>query len=572
MDKSKKLMKRQTLVIGLDGATFDIIDPLIEAGRLPNIARFKAEGAWGRLRSVMHPESPQAWSSFLTGTNPGKHGILDFTRRTMDSYDWRVNTANDRLGPDVSEILAQQGLRAGLFNVPLTYPPRPTDGFVVSGMGTPGFDSDFTHPLELKKELLEAFGQDVWIEEEIPGKTPLEYLDALHRSIERTLQLGEFLLRRFPNLDLYVLVFMASDRVQHFFWNYVDPHYPDYVADAPQELKNSINGIYEHLDQAVGQLVEGREDWNIIVMSDHGGGPFYQMVDLNRWLEREGYLRFLDVESAAQGNRAGSGLRSAYRFFRRHVAPKLSRRQRQFLRKLMPQAAMNRLRGYRHNPTLNRVDWSRTRAYAQGAYGRIFLNMAGREPQGIVRPEEREQLLDEIRTKLLALKGPLTDKRVIHRIYGREELFQGPFLNQAPELLVEWHKWQYHTRDSFAAQDSVFSDPPYWQFSQLKHTGNHRLNGIFLMKGGVINSDCEIEGAQIVDLAPTLLYVLGASIPREMDGKILMQAFRPEIRERYPAIYAESSADSERPFETEIYTEQEEAAVRERLRQLGYVD
>jgi predicted AlkP superfamily phosphohydrolase/phosphomutase len=117
-------MKNQTLVIGLDGATFDVALPLIETGHLPNLAHLKAEGTWGNLRSVMHPESAQAWSSFLTGTNPGRHGIFGFTRRAVDSYNWLVNTSNNRVGPDIAEVLAQQGKQAGLFNVPLTYPPH----------------------------------------------------------------------------------------------------------------------------------------------------------------------------------------------------------------------------------------------------------------------------------------------------------------------------------------------------------------------------------------------------------------------------------------------------------------
>ena len=565
----------QFMVIGLDGATFDIIHPLIEAGRLPNLARLKVEGAWGNLRSVMHPESPQAWSSFLTGVNPGKHGVFGFTRQIAGSYDRQVNTSNTRAGPDIAEILAQQGKRVGLFNVPLTYPPHPTNGFVVSGMGTPGLDSDFVYPPELKKELLQAFGRDVWVEPKILDKTPLEYLDALHRSIDRTLGISEFLLQRFAALDFYVLVFMASDRVQHFYWHYSDHQHPDYVADAPQELKYAINGIYEHLDRAVGQLLIGREDWNVVVMSDHGGGPFYRTVNLNRWLEKEGYLRFLNGSSATNGRQTDKFqyLKTAYRFYCQRIAPGLSHHPREALRKLVPQVVIDRLQGYRHNPTLSKIDWSQTQAYAEGSYGRIFLNIAGREPGGIVSFEEREQLLTKIGAKLLALKDPLSHERVIDRVYRSEELFEGPFVDEAPDLLIEWRNWQHHTRDSFVDRGVVFSPPDYWQFSKLRHTANHRLHGILLMRGEAIQEGKELTGAEIIDLAPTFLYLIGAKIPETMDGKVLLQAINPEVRRRYqPGNYSMSSNERERPSAGENYTEEEAEIVKQQLRELGYID
>jgi predicted AlkP superfamily phosphohydrolase/phosphomutase len=397
-------------------------------------------------------------------------------------------------------------------------------------------------------------------------------LRALHRSIDRTLQLGKFLLQRFPTLDLYVFVFMASDRVQHFYWNYVDRQYPDYVADAPQELKGAISAVYEHLDQAVGELTSGREDWNIMVMSDHGGGPFYRMVNLNRWLEREGYLRFLDASSATKDKQTVRlcYLRSAYRFFHQHIASALSHRQKDTLRKLVPQAVMSKLRGYRHNPMLSKIDWSRTQAYAQGAYGRIFLNIAGREPQGIVSFEKRKELLDEISAKLLTLRDPLADETVVEHVYRREELFQGPFVDHAPDLLIVWRGWRYHTKDTFANDVAIFSNPPYWRSGKLRHTGNHRIDGLLLIQGEMVNKHCEIKGAEIVDLAPTLLYLLGATIPDTMDGKVLIQAVEPGIRLRYPPRYGTLGEASR--SEGEDYTDREEIAVRERLRGLGYVD
>lgn len=565
-------MNNQTLVIGLDGATFDIIRPLIQAGRLPNLARLTEEGTWGTLSSVMPPESAPAWSSFLTGTNPGKHGIFGFTHRIPESYEWQVNTSSNRLGPDLADILSRQGKKTGLFNIPLTYPPHPTNGFIVSGMGTPGLDSDFTYPPELKNELLEKFGEATWVEEEVRQKDPLEYLDALHRSIDRTLQIGAFLLHRFPSLDLYVLVFMAADRVQHFYWDYVAPGYPDYIVDAPEKLREALNGVYEHLDQAVGQLVTGREYRNIVILSDHGGGPFYRMVNLNLWLEKEGYLKFLDRRSTLrQGSAKIQYVKSVYRFLWQNVISKMNRRQRELLRKLVPQRFRDMFQAYRHHPTLSKIDWSQTQAYAEGAYGRIFLNLAGREPSGIVPVESKEQILDEIRTKLLSLRDPETGETAVERVYSREELFQGLLADQAPDLFIVWRAWRYHVRENFTEAATVFSNPPSWQSSTLRHTGNHRPDGIVLLSGESINKGKRIEGAKIIDLAPTLLYLLEANIPKTMDGEVLLQAITPQAQTSYSPIY-EASSTEESHLGRQDYTGKEETVMKERLRELGYID
>lgn len=569
-------MKSQTIVIGLDGATFDVIQPLLDAGRLPNLARLKTEGTSGKLRSVMHPESPQAWSSFLTGTNPGKHGIFGFTRRMANRYEWKVNTANDRSGPDIAEILNGQKKRVCLFNMPLTYPPRPIDGVIVSGMGTPGLDSDFTYPSELKQKLLKTLGEETWVEAEAMNKTPLEYLHALHQSIDRTLNVSKFLLQQYPDLDLYVLVFMAADRVQHFYWNYVDPHYPDYETDAPQELREAINGIYEHLDQAVGHLINDREDWNIIVMSDHGGGPFYRMVNLNRWLEQEGYLKFRDDGTSTTNHHKSDKfhyLKMSYRFFRQHVVPRLNRSHRELLRKLVPHAAMERLRGYRRNPTLHKINWAQTRAYAEGRSGDIYLNLVGREPQGIVLPEERRQLLLELSAKLLALKDPMTREAVVSQVYQGEKLFSGPYVEQSPDLLVEWQNWHYYSYDLFTEEKTIFGDPTYWESGKLRLTGNHRPNGILLMKGQPIKTGQRIDDAGIIDLAPTLLYMVGASIPKEMDGKVLLQAFKSKQQGlEPPKYYHHYSHEVKHETGQTDYTEAEATAIKDRLRDLGYLD
>ena len=176
------MSRRKVVVIGADGMTPQLVEPWMKEGKLPNLACIVQEGAYGRLLSTIPPASPQAWSSFLTGKNPGKHGIFSFAHRKPGTYTWALTTSRDRIGPDLGQIISTRGGSAGFLFVPLTYPPYSVNGFMVSGMGTPGSKAEFTYPHELKKELLREFGEHNLFEPPTVDQQPSEYFSELEKS------------------------------------------------------------------------------------------------------------------------------------------------------------------------------------------------------------------------------------------------------------------------------------------------------------------------------------------------------------------------------------------------------
>jgi predicted AlkP superfamily phosphohydrolase/phosphomutase len=564
-----------TLVVGLDGATFDVMQPLLEAGRLPTLSCLKAAGVWGTLESVVPPESAQAWSSFLTGNNPGRHGILGFTRRVPGQVDRELSTSRHRAGPDLSELLSRQGKRVGLFNVPLTYPPRPTAGFTISGMGTPGLEAQFAEPPELREELLREFGDRLSVDPDAVGMGPEAYLDELHASIDRTSAVGSYLLDRFAPLDVAVVVFMAADRVQHFFWHQSEVADPLRATDGELCNLTAISEIYEHLDAAVGRLIEHREGWHAVVLSDHGAGPIHRLVHLNRWLAGEGYLRFRDPPGGpgrTLSTLARSPVLGLYRAYARRLKPTIPRRYRGWLRRHVPAGVLRRVRGYRHSPVLAEIDWQRTQAYALGGYGCIALNLIGRDAQGCVPEAERERLVAEIADRLMDLRDPEPGRPAVARVWRSEELYWGPFADRAPELVVEWRDPSYHVARTRAAKGPVFGHPSRWQFSELFHSGNHRRHGVLLMHGPGIRQGRRITGSRLFDMAPTLMYLTGASVPTGLDGIVLEDAFTAEALERRPVAYHKSEGGSGIPGDVPGLSDGEESALRDRLKALGYLE
>ena len=296
----------KVLLIGLDGATLDLIEPWAKDGLLPNLASLMAQGTYGRLASVMPVLSSAAWSSFMTGKNPGKHSIYDFVRRAPDSYRLRVVNHSHNRGDSLWKILSRHDRKVGVLNVPMTYPPEEVNGFIVTGLGTPDF-KNFTYPENLGKELLKRgyrVNKQVYYR---PGNES-QYLQELYDIAEKQFQATQWLLQT-QDWDFFMVVFFDTDQMAHYFWRHMDSSHPLHnpLTDAP--FQKAIQEYYQRMDSYIGALRQmAGEDANLIVISDHGTGPMYQDVFLNEWLRREGYLA-IEQEVA--------DLKGRYRFFGR---------------------------------------------------------------------------------------------------------------------------------------------------------------------------------------------------------------------------------------------------------------
>jgi predicted AlkP superfamily phosphohydrolase/phosphomutase len=560
----------KVVVIGLDGMTPQLVEPWMKEGKLPNLARIAQEGAYGRLLSTMPPSSPQAWSSFLTGKNPGKHGIFGFDHRKPGTYTWALTTSRDRVGPDLGQIISARGGSAGFLFVPLTYPPYPVNGFMVSGMGTPGPKVDFTFPIELKRKLMGKFDPNqVFVESPVTYQDPVECFEALERSIAHQYAIYESLVQEFDDLSCEVVVFVQPDRVQHFGWHYMDPSSPLYSIDLSGRsagLQDAILRIYRRLDEVVGRVME-RLDPNatLIIMSDHGAGPYDKFVDLNAWLLQEGYLCLLD-SSGPSLDSSIARLYSVWQVWGRKVIPFGFRK---WLKERLSHGLKARLESEKQNPVATRIDWSRTRAFSEGIEGLITLNVEGREPHGVVSPgKEREELIEEIAQRLSLLRDMETGFPVVERVWRREEIYEGAALEQAPDLILAWHGERYYSKAIWNAKRNVFWAPDQWRASSpLTLSGCHRREGVIFAKGPSVATGAFIQGAEIIDVAPTVLALMGLPLLPDFDGKVLQ-----ELTVGIEGIQVEKTEGGLQSIEPEVYSEEEAKQVEDLLRGLGYIE
>jgi predicted AlkP superfamily phosphohydrolase/phosphomutase len=274
----KEAPKGRVFVLGLDGATFDLIDPWIEQGYLPHLKAFMDSGAYGTLNSVIPPMSPPAWSSAITGVNPGKHAMYDWYRRLPNSRSLVSETSRSLRTKAVWTLLSEAGRPVGVINVPLTDPPTKVDGFMISGMPHTEV-TGYTEPPELQATLdgymIDRMG------DHLGENNAVELLDKFMRTYRERLKVTLRLMQEKP-WDLFWVVFTATDRIQHYYWKFMDENHPKYEPDADPMLKNAIFNLWVEIDEGIGKILEVMpEDATVIVMSDHGFGPIYKEVRLH---------------------------------------------------------------------------------------------------------------------------------------------------------------------------------------------------------------------------------------------------------------------------------------------------
>ena len=554
----------RVLVIGLDGATLDLVEPWSQVGKLPVLAQLMNGGNYAPLRSVLPVLSSAAWASFMTGVNPGKHGLFDFVRREPGSYRLRPVTRAHIAAPSLWKILSEQGRRVAVVNVPMTYPPEKVNGCLVSGLGTPDY-KPFTYPPELGSHLLK---QGYRVNRRVYQHGPGQEETYLRETYEISAQLTKAaldLLGREP-WDFFMVVYRGTDEMAHAFWHHLDATHPAHDPERSPAFRDAILEYYQQVDRYVGQFLDAAgPDVTVFIMSDHGAGPLYKDVYLNEWLRQEGYL-----VSSRQENLGGRQL-LAYLGVTRDEVSRLLRsvglgRLERWIKDVLGDR-IEWLPRNRHGSLQDTVDWSQTRAYSFGYHGQIYINLQGREPRGIVPPAEYEALCSEIETALRGFVDPEDGEPVVSAVYHGTQVFHGSQKAYAPDLVVMMRDLAYITRHGheFGADGGKVLEP-----STTHETGSHRLDGLLIAAGPAIQPR---PGAQpetsILDLAPTMLHILDCQIPDDVDGRILRSWLIPSLagkpRDTFDLREAEHGA-----VEDDL-TEAEEEDLVGRLQQLGYL-
>lgn len=525
---------QNTLIIGWDGAPFTEVQRWLDEGRLPNLAALADNGYFGPLETVPYVMSPCAWSTFLTGKNAGKHGVFDFYANDFREGQYFRNPidATARKEPELWDIFNAQQQAVGSINVPVTYPATEMDEFMIGGVLSPGVnDPQFAYPSDF---LSNYDGLDDYLIDLDFGKhdNREDFIDRVHEMVDRRTELILHCIDQGKDIDALLAVFTSPDRLAHYFWHFQDSEHPYRQTESDEALetyRNVVRELFEKLDEKLGLIVDRYEQQygeplNVAVVSDHGMDSLEHMFFVNQWLAQEGYLVFKDSEEEIDASELPE--------------------QKQYV--------------------FGKVDWEQTQAYSIGKAGDIYLNLEGREPDGIVSPDRYEEVRSEIAEDLRDTVDPRTGEPIVDYVSPREDLFDGPYVDTAPDLLVSLLDGYYSL--GYLFEDKVFmrndrEDTPFV-------SGIESGSGIVCQSGPAFAQRDEPVEFGLVDYVPTLLHALGLALPPDTDGNVVTELVADSQRGSDVLTLSGDQGELSRPGGSERTGTAE--SVKERLEDLGY--
>ena len=551
---------REVIILGLDGATLAYILPLVENGELPNLASLLRQGVSAVMKSTCPPISAPAWITFMTGENPGRHGIFEFWSTDLTRYNPLAGealvTSDLYKGKTLFDIISSQGWPVSAIRVPATFPAWPINGFMVSGYPAPwGADGTFYPPTQEGLRVRPKNSKAGWLTR-YRGSQEEMRLALFREQLELTASLAsDTYQHQAPRL--FMVVFNQLDAVGHHFPRHRDPTYPSYDPKRSPRYRGVIDEFHRRLDDAVGRLLSvANPEALALIVSDHGMGPrATKFFNVNYWLHTLGLLR--------PESRQVSVTTWASRLLN-FINENLPIRQE--LRRFLPSPLKAAITRTMFNA--GRVIWPQTKAYRVRMLPPIegiSMNVKGRQPSGTVDPtSDYEDLRDIILARLKEVQDPETQEPIVVQAWRREELYTGPYLERAPDIVFQL-KSDYEAGVSLTPP-TIAAIPP----SLLRmRSGNHTMEGTFIAKGPGMRAGLQLGTVNLQDIAPTVLYYLGLPIPSNMDGRVIEEAFCPDFLEanpvrRGPPLVSSDGAGSG------ISAEDEEA-MRDQLRGLGYL-
>lgn len=542
------MARRKVLIIGIDGGTWKLLKPAMDKGYMPYLKSLVEEGASGILESTKPAITPAAWGSFQTGVNPGKNGVFDFV--IWDKKQKKPKLVNSSfLQKTIWEIASAAGKRVGVVNVPMTYPPRPVNGYMVTGILTPSLDSNFTYPPKLKFELFKVVpNYHIFNLENIKEGSPHEQFESFVQKmvavIENRTKAAQFIINKEP-LDIFMVHFQATDVIQHVMWGYLDKCHPLYD---PVKCNYIFDYFYRQLDQKIREIrlsfeKKVQEDYLTFIISDHGFQTHKKRFNLGNWLYQKGFLKlnpkFFQRPRFIKLIQRLDILNLRKRFFSQNLRSKVVKSLKQDIEPFV---------------------WNRSRAFSIGNSGEGFIYLL--EEEKAKQEATAVQLIEE----LSLLKDPEDGTFIVSRVYHKEEIYSGKYLDLMPDLLIEPTDGYSFTGYYQSKAELFHKVNPQDDF----HIGKHHKDGIFIAVGETIKRQKHLQ-AQLIDIAPTILYYLGLPIPKEIDGCVLTKLFTKNFLEKHPI---EKISSIETPFGQEekmVYSSDDEQKLKERLKNLGYL-
>ena len=484
-------LERKVMVIGLDCLVPDLVFTRWRHD-LPVLNELMNNGLYGPLESSIPPITCPAWMCMVTSKDPGQLGFYGFRNRKDYSYGG-LSIANSSAVtvPTVWDILGQQGKKVLVLGVPQTYPPKPVNGILVTGFLTPNIETNFTYPGDFKNEMAKEIGEYILDIRDFRTDDKDRLLEDIYRMTEKRFTLARYMVTT-KEWDFFMMVEMGPDRMHHGFWKYFDVDHPKYTPGNPYE--QAMKEYYVHLDARVGELIDAAgRNVAVMVVSDHGAKRMIGGICINEWLREEGYL--------------------------------------------VPKEVPQELTKFDEA----NIDWSQTKAWGYGGYyGRLMLNVQGREPYGVISPEAVDDVRNELKTKLETMsdeKGTILGTKVFFpdKIYREVH-------NIPPDLIVYFGNLDWRSQGSLGTE-SIYT----YENDTGPDEANHDIFGTFILNTGLGAGGRYLEGLHITDVAPMILQLMGVELPPGFEGTSLLKEGR------------------------EVYNPEERAEIEKRLADLGYL-
>jgi predicted AlkP superfamily phosphohydrolase/phosphomutase len=527
-----------TYLIGIDGATFHILDHLAAEGHVPNLKALMSSGTRAELLSTPQPLTPPAWTTLMTGRTPGNHGIFDFiwAEERGDQAFFTLNNFRDIRVETLWSLVSRSGGVVTALNFPLTAPPPVVSGSIVPGLVSwkhlrrnvqppalyqemkklPGFDP---------REMAWDFEREKRATKHVPEEEREDWIRFHIRRDRHWFELYRYLRRERPS-DLTAILLDGTDKLQHICWPALDPDEAKNSSPGRENERRICIEYFSQLDRFIGEVVEAAEpDARIFVASDHGFGPTRMVFRLNRWLEEKGYLTW--------GETSG-----------------LSDVERERIDKMVQNHFVY-------------LDWGKTKAYAQSAATNgIHIRVARKPGEVGVSPAEYESFRDRLIEELLGTRDPESGEPVVQAVLKKEEAFPGLHNDRCPDLTVILNDHGFIS--------TLNTDPVVWKRPEV--SGTHRPEGILVASGRGVRAGARAPMQSILDVAPTLLYSLGLDVPSDFEGSVMRELFEPGfLAGREVRVGAPTSLDAV-ASKGKLADAEEEELILSRLRALGYVN
>jgi len=512
---------------------------------MPNLQEICEKGICATLQSTKPPYTGPAWVSSFTGVNPGKHGIFGFTTSRGESTRRSLISSRNIRAVRLWQYLDRAGKISGFINVPVTYPVESLNGFMISGFLAPQEADDITYPRDLYQNLVKELGTYI-VNVKISGRVlntedkAFEFIDDIQFCIQKRFEALQILWQRYAP-DFLMIVFNCLDKIQHKFWKFMDIEDPLYHSTMAEKLRPRLFGVYRQVDQIIKYIVKKlNEDTTLFIISDHGFGPLQKRVFINNWLKQQ---KLLSVK-----------------------------KHRAYLRKILSLMDLKKFQFSKFGigvntdyPVDSMIDYPKTFFYSSDVYeqGIYFNSQAKKAKSGQIRYEDEMQ---KIEAKIKALTDPESGDGFVDEVRRRETVYWGPHVKQAPDLLLKMQNYGYLLNKSIPTRDNSILR------AVTGPDGCHRSDGIFAAYGRNIEHAPGLE-ASIMDVTPTVLYTLDIALPKDLDGQPLTHIFTSEFQHKTRLRFnsEDSSVQVNAKDDTE-YSKTEEREIRNRLKELGYLD